>query len=654
MLNKANKQQIMQAADVLDVLGDFLTLKKKGKDWWSPCPFHNEKTASFSVIPADQYYYCHGCKKTGNVITFLMEHEGMNADEAHKYLAKKYNIEIQESQETPAEVQAQKLRESVQIAMSFAGKYYQEVLNESLEGNIGKSYFQERGFLQQTIAKFGLGFGKTEWNHFYNHALKKGFNEEILEKAGLIIKSEKNGQFYDRFRGRAMFPIQDLQGKIIAFGARTLKSDENPKYLNSPETPVYNKSEVLYGIFFAKTAIRNLDNCLLVEGYTDVISLQQAGVENVVASSGTSLTEAQIKLIKRFTENITILYDGDTAGIKASMRGIDMILEQGMNVKIVFFPEKEDPDSYIKKIGAESFKQYIQTNAQDFIGFKAKFFLQNDDPIQRANAIKEVLNSIGKIPDVVKRTVFVQQTSHILNIDEKILLSELNKILQKNHHQPIPISEKKQENSVETETKKEDFKEKISEKKTFKLVLEPTALQQAVQKQEERSMELLLKYGQKMLDSQQKVWQYLFEELLHELDFHTDLYKQILEIYAEKMELGIDLPSDFLLTHDNPDFVNIAQKIAQNKFQISENWEKMHEIFVPDESHNLIKTLFEDVLRHKQIVMHELRKEIERELNSATDDAQTDELLETYIEIKKIETEIAESLGNVLNRWGFL
>jgi len=392
--------------DIYEVISDFVQLKKSGSSYKALSPFVDEKTPSFMVSPAKGIFKCFSTSKGGDAITFLMEVDGLSYIEALKYLAQKYGVAIEEEERDENYIHAQNERESLFITLNFAKNFFVEQLWENTEGkNIGLSYFKERGFEEETIKNFELGYALDQWQGLTDAAKKKGYKDEYLEKTGLkIVKEDKA---YDRFRGRVVFPIHNVSGKVIAFGARALKSNEKgPKYINSPETELYTKSKILYGMYQAKNEIRNRSNCYLVEGYTDVVSLHQAGIKNVVASSGTSLTEDQIKLIKRYTENVTVLFDGDRAGIKASMRGIDMMLSGGLNVKAVPFPDGEDPDSYSKKIGGSQFKIYLEEEVQDFIRFKTDVYLTgNTDPIKRADAIREIIESVALVSDSIKRTV---------------------------------------------------------------------------------------------------------------------------------------------------------------------------------------------------------------------------------------------------------
>ena len=433
MIRRDTIQTIIETARIEEVIGDFVSLKKRGSNYVGLCPFHNEKTPSFSVSPSKGIYKCFGCGKAGNVVNFVMEHEHYNYPEALKYLAKRYGIEVEEEEMTPEMKQELDERESMFAVNDFVTRHLHQNLMETDEGkSIGLSYLKERDFLEATIEKFQLGYALDKRDDYSKHAIKHGYKKEVLVKTGLTI--DKNDLLIDRFRGRVIFPIHNLTGKVIGFGGRILSSEKSTaKYINSPDSDIYNKSKVLYGIYFARNAIVKQDNCYLVEGYTDVISLHQAGIENVVASSGTSLTVDQIKLIKRYTPNITILYDGDPAGIKASFRGIDLILEQGMNVKIVLFPEGEDPDSYARSHRTSEVQEFIKKQATDFIKFKTNLMMgeTTGDPTGRASLIKEIVNTIAQIPDGINRAVYIKECSTELDIPEQTLMNELNKTLRR-------------------------------------------------------------------------------------------------------------------------------------------------------------------------------------------------------------------------------
>ncbi|MBN2634839.1 MAG: DNA primase, partial [Prolixibacteraceae bacterium] len=429
MIDHATIERILDSAEIVDVVSDFVTLRKRGVNLLGLCPFHNEKTPSFTVSPAKGIFKCFGCGKGGNAVNFIMEHENLSYPEALKWLAKKYHIDIVEQEETEEEKLQKDERESLMIVSSFAQKYFTRFLWEENEGRtIGLSYFRERSFRDDILKKFEVGYAPDGKTPFTDAAQKEGYKIEFLEKTGLTIK--RDNWLRDRFAGRVIFPIHNIAGRVIAFGGRILKEDKNTaKYLNSPESEIYHKSKVLYGIFQAKREISKTERCYLVEGYTDVLSMHQAGIENVVASSGTALTVEQIRLIKRFTPNITIIYDGDEAGIKASLRGIDLVLEEGMNVKVLLLPDGEDPDSFAKKMGATGYLDFIKENETDFIQFKTRLLLKSteNDPVAKAHLINDVIRSVAVIPDTITRSVYIRECSKLLNVSEEVLYTEVRK-----------------------------------------------------------------------------------------------------------------------------------------------------------------------------------------------------------------------------------
>ena len=435
MIDRSTVDRILDTARIEEVVSDFVSLKRRGANYIACCPFHHEKTPSFSVSPSKGIYKCFGCGKAGSVVSFVMEHEQMSYVEALKDLGNKYGIEVKEKEETQEDIQQRLHHESLLIVNDFAQKFYTEQLHTTEEGvAIGLSYFKERGFTDETINKFLLGYAPNKRREFTHNAQRKGYKKEHLVEVGLTIEREGTGELVDRFYERVMFPIRSISGKVIAFGGRKLRGDkEVAKHINSPESEVYVKNKVLYGIYEAKGAIAREQKCYLVEGYTDVISFHQAGVENVVASSGTSLTTGQIQLIKRFTNKVTVLYDGDWAGIKASLRGIDMLLEEGLEIKVALFPDGEDPDSFARKHTREELLDFLTNNEEDFISFKQRLLAQelNKDPLQRAKLIGEVVNSIAVIPDAIVRTVYIEQTASKLNIKEELLQQEVAKLRQK-------------------------------------------------------------------------------------------------------------------------------------------------------------------------------------------------------------------------------
>ncbi|MFC2110631.1 DNA primase [Bacteroidota bacterium] len=438
MIQRSTIDRVFETARVEEVIGEFVTLKKAGSNFKGLSPFTDEKSPSFMVSPVKQIWKDFSTGKGGNSVTFLMEHEHFSYPEAIRYLAKKYNIEIEEEEQSDEQKEAADERESMYLVSNFAKEYYHDVLLNHPKGKaIGLSYFKERGFTDETIKKFELGYNLDDWSAFTDTAVRKGYDLDYLAKTGLTIVKDNNKQF-DRFKGRVLFPIQSMSGRVLGFGGRILKADKKAaKYLNSPESDIYHKSKVLYGIYHAKQAIAKEDRCFLVEGYTDVISMHQAGVENVVASSGTALTPDQIRLVRRLTPNITVLFDGDAAGIRASIRGIDLILEQGMNVKVLIFPEGDDPDSFSKKVSKEELTEYLDVNAKDFINFKVSLLMEEaqNDPVKKAGLIRDIVTSISKIPDNIQREVYVQECSRIMDISETVLFNELAQIGKKNERE---------------------------------------------------------------------------------------------------------------------------------------------------------------------------------------------------------------------------
>ena len=441
MIPRETIAQILEAAHIEDVVGEFVTLKKRGSNLIGVCPFHKEKTPSFNVNPARNIFKCFGCGKAGDSVRFIMEHEHYSYPEALRYLAKKYGIKIEEREQTPEEMAAQNERERMFNINSFAQKYFSETMLNTDEGqSVGLAYFRERGFRDAIINRFQLGYCPNSGSAFTEFAIKNGYDKDLLIKVGLTGSYEN--RLYDRYQGRVIFPIHNLTGKVIGFGGRILTSEKTKaKYVNSPESEIYNKSQTLYGIFFARNEISRLDNCILVEGYADVLSMHQAGIENVVASSGTSLTTEQIRMISRYTKNVTMLYDGDAAGIHAALRGTNMVLEEGMNVRIVVLPPEHDPDSFVQQYPIEYVTKYLADNAKDFISFKTNLLLKdaNNDPIKKASVIKDIVETISVIPDPIYRATYIKECSRTLEVAEQTLMNELNKILRAKYRKSLGL-----------------------------------------------------------------------------------------------------------------------------------------------------------------------------------------------------------------------
>lgn len=642
MIPQDTVQQIIQAADIVEVVGEFVSLKKRGASMIACCPFHNEKTPSFNVSPSKGIYKCFGCGKGGDSLRFVMDLEGLSYPDALRWLAKKYNIEVKEREFTDQDLINQNEKESLFIVLEYAQQYFAETMANTEEGqSVGQSYFIERGFSKTAIEKFQLGYALDARNEFVKKAERAGFSSEILEKAGLI--SVKEGDIkIDRFRGRVIFPIHNVAGKPIAFGARILKKDPKaPKYINSPETEIYHKSQIVYGIYQAKNAIRQADNCYLVEGYTDVVSLHQAGIENVVASSGTSLTPEQVRLIRRFSDNITVLYDGDAAGIKASIRGIDIILEEDMNVKSVVFPDGDDPDSYIRKVGVAAFSEYVKSHQKNFINFKTELALADvgDDAIKKAELIAELVNSITKIPNPIKRSVFYQEVAKMLQIDENILLNEGNKI----------VKTKINDNNKRTEKFDGGTISPAPPLRNQELEIITSLKKHNVQ--EEALVKDLVLYGHFVIEKDEETGQEhtLADYLLHEtndLKIETPLFSEIYQFYKTQYLSGNTPTSQMFSSNPNPLIQDVAVSWLSPKHELSERWDKF-EIFIPKYEEMLNEFSYRLVLRIRK---EKIQKEIDGLIEEV--DAASDEDLEIIMnqvgKKRGILKLIAEELGSVI------
>lgn len=572
MIDQATIDKIMAATDIVDVVSDFVSLRRRGANYWGLCPFHDDRSPSFSVSPSKGVCKCFSCGKGGSAIHFIMEHEQLSYYEALKYLAKKYNIEVHEKELTDEERQKRSERENMFVVNTFAQEFFSKSLLETDEGrSVGLAYFKERGFNEDIIRKFGLGYSPEKRDALAVEAQKRGYKIDYLLKTGLCREGQ-NGRIYDLFSGRVMFPVYSVSGKVVAFGGRILKSGVKiSKYFNSPESDIYHKSDELYGIYQAKRAIEKERRCYLVEGYTDVLSMHQSGIENVVASSGTALTHGQIRLIHRFTDNITVLYDGDAPGIKASLRGIDLLLQEGLNIKVVLLPDGEDPDSFAKSQSAESFTRYIKEHETDFIRFKTQLLLEDagEDPIKRAAIISNIVESISLIPDAIVRSVYVQECSRLLQIDEQILLSELNKRRQKRAEQQFSRERYNQErqsaaptgtpqttgttpaapvNDAETPPPPSlaDMPAQAEAPEAAPIAdhsLSKRVVQQSpLEKYEREIIRYMVRYGYRNLfetadGSWQKVWEYIVEELsIDSIELSNPLYKHIVELTAGQRE----------------------------------------------------------------------------------------------------------------------
>lgn len=619
MIDKATVDRIFAAANIVDVISDFVTLKKKGVNYQACCPFHNEKTPSFVVSPSKGVFKCFGCGKGGNAVTFVMEHENMTYPEALKYVAKKYGIEVNERELLPEEQRRNDDRESMMVVSSYAADYFVRMLHDTPEGqNIGIGYFRERGFSDATIKRFGLGYCTEVRDAFTRQALSDGYKEEFLISTGLTIKRE-NGGYYDRFCGRVIFPIHSISGRVIAFGARTMRTDKKTaKYLNSPESEIYHKSDVLYGLYFAKRAITQQDCCILVEGYTDVISMHQAGIENVVASSGTSLTQGQIRMIARFSHNITIIYDGDSAGIKASLRGIDMILKEGMNVRTVLLPDGEDPDSFARSHSASQVQDFILAHEEDFISFKIRLLMEEaaGDPIKRAALISDIVQSISVIPDAITRSVYARECSRQMEVDENILLREI--AMKRVGHKAGP--------EAKEFIRKQEIIQRKQADETAYIPLQVEA-GSSLEELEHELIKYLLKYGTQNFEyteGKKSTELNVAEVIIRNLDqngitMKNATFRKIYEEYKELWEAQEPIGINHFINHPDPEVCNAVVDMLtyDENYPVSKLW-KRFDIVVESEQDRLPTALPRAVILYKSKVIDDIIAELRLRLNDTS------------------------------------
>ncbi|HIS34716.1 MAG TPA: DNA primase [Candidatus Avirikenella pullistercoris] len=649
MIDRATIDKIYSSADIVEVISDFVTLKKKGVNYQACCPFHNEKTPSFVVSPSKGVFKCFGCGKGGNAITFVMEHEGVSYVDALKYVAKKYGIEVQERELSEEEKRENDDRESMMVVTSYANDYFKKSLRETEEGrNIGMSYFRERGFGDAIIDKFGLGYCPAAGSAFSDMAVREGYKEDFLVRTGLTIKRESGG-YYDRFAGRVMFPVHSLSGRVIAFGGRTLRTDKKTaKYLNSPESEIYHKSNTLYGIYFAKKAITQQNFCILVEGYFDVLSMVQSGVENVVASSGTSLTSEQIRLISRFTKNITVIYDGDAAGIKASIRGIDMILKEGLNVRVVLMPEGEDPDSFAQSHSSEELSDYIRENEVDFISFKTNLLLSEvkNDPIGRAAMITDIVGSIAVIPDEIVRSQYIRECSRLTDSDEQMIAREVMR-------RRVDMLEGSAGREVlQNMERKESYKRRKQQEEEEQSLLAERIKESMPSPTDELERELvvyLLKYGNKDFYFQQhdaqghnmepvelNVAQTIIEELeIDNIEFRNTVYKSIYDEYVKMYKMREELVASAKEGDEPVERVSINEFInnpvpavcdfvvdiltKDDAYRASKIWSKFDDVVLTEED-NLNVAVPKAIAVYKLRVIGEITRSLLEEIKGADED----------------------------------
>lgn len=660
MIDRETIERIMDTAKVEEVVGDFVSLRKRGVNMIGLCPFHNEKTPSFTVSPSKNLWKCFGCGKGGNAVHFIMEHEQLSYPDAIKWLAKKYHIEIKERERTEEEIQQENIRESMFVINQYALQYFTETLHSSEEGKaIGLNYFRNRGLRDETIKKFSLGYSLEQRDSFAKTAIDAGYNPEIIAKTGVCYSTE-DGRLQDRFWGRVIFPVHTISGKVVAFGGRVLQTNAKAaKYVNSPESEIYHKSDHLYGLYFAKQAIMQKDRCILVEGYLDVISMYQAGIQNVVASSGTSLTTGQIRLIHRFTRNITLLYDGDKAGIKASIRGIDMLLEEDMNINVVLLPEGEDPDSYAQSHSTEEVEEYIEQNKVDFIRFKTNLLLDEvgEDPIKRAGLIGDVVKSIAVVPNDILRSEYIKKCSDMLNIGEQVLVKETAQIRM---HRAEELQKRR---TNEKNKENEENGENIEVSDEFKKSIIDNYKNNPLHHKEKAIIQFMLKNGGKLLqvpesklDNTPAFTETIISHLYYSfeadgIEFSHPLYKKIFQEAAEHAaDLGFN-PEKHFMTHPDSEVSALTAELCSERYLLSKFFSEQN-----SDERNDLAVLFEQTTRlaisYKQSIVDEMLKETMARLKDPAVAADPTALQETMEEFKFLK-DTQGALNDVLRSYGF-
>jgi DNA primase len=641
MLTEQTIQQIKDRVDIIDIVGEFVKLKKRGTNYIGNCPFHNEKTPSFTVSAAKGIYKCFGCGKSGNAISFVMEHEKYGYPEALRWLAARYNIEVEETVSSPEQKQLAQTADSLYIINNFAQKFFTEQLFKTEEGNeIALSYLKERGFRNEVLEKFQVGYNPNSRDTLTRALLGSQFNRELLPKTGLV--STRNEELVDNYRGRIIFPIHGITGKIIGFGARVIgKSDRGPKYINTPENEIYSKSRILYGAYFARTAIDKANECLLVEGYTDVVSLHQAGIENVVASGGTSLTTDQLRLIKKYTNNLTIIYDGDSAGVKAALRGLDMALEESLNVRLVLIPDNEDPDSYVNKVGARAFNEFVATSKKDFIIFQLEVMLKEagHDVTRKSevvNQVAETLSKISKAEDFTKLQDYTRQCADLLKIDETGLTNLVNKYKRER------IAKEEKRAGVDATMPPPDYAGQPED-----VLLDDTQLLLNQDEAHERNMlRVLMEYGLRKWDEERSMADYIFDEL-EQFHFDNPQLEKLYDTYRSMYERGMEPTTKSLLYHDDETLRSLVANISLSPFELSQNWDEVMEsmnIVNRDNSHQDVAM---SVNFYKLRKIKKMFDQNQRDMEHATAEEQM-RLIEVHKHLKEIERELAKQLGTVI------
>jgi DNA primase len=643
MISPSTIQQILSRIDIIDIVGSFIKLKKRGSNYLGLCPFHNEKSPSFTVSPSKEIYKCFGCGRSGNSISFLMEHEKYSYVESLRWLAAKYNVEIEETETSPEIKQQQLLADSLYAINNFAQKYFSDVLFNTDEGvDVGLSYLKERGFREEIIKKFQIGFNPSLKDSFATKALDSQFNLEYLQKSGLVtVRDEKPA---DNYRGRIIFPVHNQTGKVLGFGARLIKNnDKAPKYINTPENDIYVKSKILYGSYFARMAIDKADECLLVEGYTDVIALHQAGIENVVASGGTSLTTDQLRLIKKYTANLTILYDGDAAGIKAALRGLDMALEEGLNVRLVLLPDKEDPDSYINKKGVSAFNDFISKNKKDFILFQLDIALKDagDDTNKRSivvNQIAETISKINKAEDFTKQQDYVRKSAELLKIDESGLHNLVNKFIKEKLNK-----DQKKSFSVDKEYQEQGDTNIPAEDDLINLLNEDEQSERAIVKN-------LLEFGLKEWETGVTVADYILNNITEDELIDNTKLSEIIQTYKAWYDAGIEPTEKSFLYHENQQMSSLVVSIMEFPYEVSPGWKEHYEMPVPTRNDTYKEEVFSTVNYLKLRKVKRLVSINQKDLEQPHSAEEQISLLQTHKHLKDLEIEMTRQMGTVILR----
>ncbi|MFN6375429.1 MAG: DNA primase [Chitinophagia bacterium] len=644
MISQQTIQEIQNRIDIIDIVGSFVKLKRRGTNYIGNCPFHHEKTPSFSVSPSKEIYKCFGCGKSGNAIGFVMEHEKYSYVEALRWLAQRYNVEIEETETSPEYREQQQLADSLHILNQFAAKYFSSQLKDSEEGQqIALTYLKERGFDDATINKFQLGYCPNQRDSFSREAVKNQYSPDLLKRSGLCV--ERDGELVDNYRGRIIFPIHNQSGKIIGFGARVIGSnDRAPKYINTPENELYVKSRILYGSYFARQTIDRLDECFLVEGYTDVTAMHQAGIENVVASGGTSLTTDQLRLIKKYTNNLTIIYDGDAAGVKAALRGLDLAIEEGLNVQLVLIPDKEDPDSYVKKVGANAFTEFVKQNKKDFILFQLEVALKDagNDSTQKAAVVNQIAESISKLnrtEDFTRQQDYIKRCAQILKVDEQGLTALVKKFAQ----DKLGKEEKRLQRDAALESKAEPDVE-AQDDAGLDLLFKDESNEQAV-------IRALIEFGSRVWDESITVAEYIFEEVdrdgLEEL-FDNKLLISILQDFRSLYHQGTNPTEKNFLYHQDPQICQMAVSLLTEKHEISPNWKKYFkgDIQVRDQRYKEEVLSCMTYLKLKKVKRLIIENQLDLEKEQSTEDMII--LLQTHRHLKQLEMDLMKSVGTVI------